>query len=78
MQMQWNISFVVEILLLFNYSWNPAGAIRAGRNPAAYKLLGETVNVNGLFSYLFSWTYVNCPFNTSFIVQHFHVFSGQF
>ncbi|XP_078157714.1 lysine-ketoglutarate reductase/saccharopine dehydrogenase bifunctional enzyme isoform X2 [Carex rostrata] len=33
--------------LAYKFSWNPAGAIRAGRNSAIYKLLGETVNVDG-------------------------------
>lgn len=32
------------------FSWNPAGAIRAGRNPATYKSQGETVHVNGKLS----------------------------
>lgn len=41
----------VELLsyqLLF--SWNPAGAIRAGRNPATYRSQGEIVHVDGKFS----------------------------
>ncbi|CAK9143275.1 unnamed protein product [Ilex paraguariensis] len=29
------------------FSWNPAGAIRAGRNPATYRYHGETIHVNG-------------------------------
>ncbi|KAF6139903.1 hypothetical protein GIB67_009750 [Kingdonia uniflora] len=33
--------------LAYKFSWNPAGAIRAGRNPATYKYLGEVVNVDG-------------------------------
>ncbi|MBA0755168.1 hypothetical protein Gogos_020063, partial [Gossypium gossypioides] len=33
--------------LAYKFSWNPAGAIRAGRNPATYKSQGETVHVNG-------------------------------
>ncbi|KAJ4792712.1 Lysine ketoglutarate reductase/saccharopine dehydrogenase [Rhynchospora pubera] len=33
--------------LAYKFSWNPAGAIRAGRNSAIYKLQGETVNVDG-------------------------------
>lgn len=28
-------------------SWNPAGAIRAGSNPATYRYEGETVKVEG-------------------------------
>ncbi|OVA02128.1 Saccharopine dehydrogenase / Homospermidine synthase [Macleaya cordata] len=31
----------------YKFSWNPAGAIRAGRNPATYKCLGETLHVDG-------------------------------
>ncbi|KAJ1418760.1 Saccharopine dehydrogenase, NADP binding domain [Sesbania bispinosa] len=30
-----------------NFSWNPVGAIRAGRNPATYKYCGETVHIDG-------------------------------
>ncbi|VAI50353.1 unnamed protein product [Triticum turgidum subsp. durum] len=33
--------------LAYKFSWSPAGAIRAGRNPAVYKFLGETINVDG-------------------------------
>lgn len=33
--------------LAYKFSWNPAGAIRAGRNPATYKSLGQTVHVDG-------------------------------
>ncbi|XVF35223.1 hypothetical protein REPUB_Repub18cG0127000 [Reevesia pubescens] len=33
--------------LAYKFSWNPAGAIRAGRNPATYKSQDETVHVNG-------------------------------
>ncbi|PPS11406.1 hypothetical protein GOBAR_AA09236 [Gossypium barbadense] len=33
--------------LAYKFSWNPAGAIKAGRNPATYKSQGETVHVNG-------------------------------
>ncbi|XP_057967291.1 alpha-aminoadipic semialdehyde synthase isoform X2 [Malania oleifera] len=33
--------------LAYKFSWSPAGAIRAGRNPAIYKLHGETIHVNG-------------------------------
>ncbi|KAG0485247.1 hypothetical protein HPP92_009326 [Vanilla planifolia] len=33
--------------LAYKFSWSPAGAIRAGRNPATYKYLGEVVNVDG-------------------------------
>lgn len=31
----------------YKFSWNPAGAIRAGRNPATYRSHGETVHVDG-------------------------------
>ncbi|KAI3991090.1 hypothetical protein MKX01_041309 [Papaver californicum] len=31
----------------YKFSWNPAGAIRAGRNPATYKYHGETMHVDG-------------------------------
>ncbi|GMJ07576.1 LYSINE-KETOGLUTARATE REDUCTASE/SACCHAROPINE DEHYDROGENASE, SACCHAROPINE DEHYDROGENASE [Hibiscus trionum] len=33
--------------LAYKFSWNPAGAIRVGQNPATYKSQGETVHVNG-------------------------------
>uniref|UniRef100_A0A1D1Z4G1 Alpha-aminoadipic semialdehyde synthase n=1 Tax=Anthurium amnicola TaxID=1678845 RepID=A0A1D1Z4G1_9ARAE len=33
--------------LAYKFSWNPAGAIRAGRNSATYKYLGKTVHVDG-------------------------------
>ncbi|XVE97810.1 hypothetical protein REPUB_Repub03eG0051000 [Reevesia pubescens] len=33
--------------LAFKFSWNPAGAIRVGRNPATDKSQDETVHVNG-------------------------------
>ncbi|XP_010527055.1 PREDICTED: alpha-aminoadipic semialdehyde synthase [Tarenaya hassleriana] len=33
--------------LAYKFSWNPAGAIRAGRNPATYKHNGETVHIDG-------------------------------
>ncbi|XP_022754742.1 alpha-aminoadipic semialdehyde synthase-like isoform X1 [Durio zibethinus] len=33
--------------LAYKFSWNPAGAIRAGQNPATYKSQDETVHVNG-------------------------------
>ncbi|XP_068660381.1 alpha-aminoadipic semialdehyde synthase isoform X2 [Aristolochia californica] len=33
--------------LAYKFSWNPAGAIRAGRNPATYMSNGETVYVDG-------------------------------
>ncbi|KAK1280738.1 Alpha-aminoadipic semialdehyde synthase [Acorus gramineus] len=33
--------------LAYKFSWNPAGAIKAGRNPALYKSLGEVVHVDG-------------------------------
>ncbi|KAI3835723.1 hypothetical protein MKW92_027642 [Papaver armeniacum] len=29
------------------FSWNPAGATRAGQNPATYKHSGETLHING-------------------------------
>lgn len=29
------------------FSWNPAGAIRAGRNPAKYKSNGDIIHVDG-------------------------------
>ncbi|XP_027333102.1 alpha-aminoadipic semialdehyde synthase isoform X2 [Abrus precatorius] len=34
-------------LLAYKFSWNPVGAIRAGRNPATYKYGGETVHIDG-------------------------------
>ncbi|XAR55198.1 Saccharopine dehydrogenase (NADP(+), L-lysine-forming) [Bertholletia excelsa] len=33
--------------LAYKFSWNPAGAIRAGRNPAIYRSCGVTVHVDG-------------------------------
>nr|AAN14410.1 bifunctional lysine-ketoglutarate reductase/saccharopine dehydrogenase [Gossypium hirsutum] len=33
--------------LAYKFSWNPAGAPKAGRNPATSKSQGETVHVNG-------------------------------
>ncbi|CAL9771345.1 unnamed protein product [Musa acuminata subsp. burmannicoides] len=33
--------------LAYKFSWNPAGALRAGRNSATYKYLGEIVHVDG-------------------------------
>ncbi|GJW49376.1 alpha-aminoadipic semialdehyde synthase, partial [Tanacetum coccineum] len=33
--------------LAYKFSWNPAGAIRAGQNPATYRQDGETVHVDG-------------------------------
>ncbi|KAJ6792728.1 alpha-aminoadipic semialdehyde synthase [Iris pallida] len=33
--------------LAYKFSWNPAGAIRAGRNPATYKSFGEIIHLNG-------------------------------
>ncbi|XP_042486504.1 alpha-aminoadipic semialdehyde synthase [Macadamia integrifolia] len=33
--------------LAYKFSWNPAGAIRAGRNPATYKSDGKIVHVDG-------------------------------
>ncbi|KAI3927028.1 hypothetical protein MKW92_052133 [Papaver armeniacum] len=31
----------------YKFSWNPAGAIKAGRNPATYKYCGEIMHVDG-------------------------------
>ncbi|MCV2423909.1 hypothetical protein LNV47_25350, partial [Paucibacter sp. DJ4R-1] len=31
----------------YKFSWNPAGALKAGRNPAVYKSHGEIIHVNG-------------------------------
>ncbi|KAG6488659.1 hypothetical protein ZIOFF_049908 [Zingiber officinale] len=33
--------------LAYKFSWNPAGALRAGRNSASYKLHGEILHVDG-------------------------------
>ncbi|KAL5698600.1 hypothetical protein ACHQM5_029617 [Ranunculus cassubicifolius] len=33
--------------LAYKFSWNPAGAIKAGRNPATYKSLGDIIHVDG-------------------------------
>ena len=37
----------MEYWLYFYFSWSPAGAIRAGRNPATYKSQGQIVHVDG-------------------------------
>ncbi|VVA10133.1 PREDICTED: alpha-aminoadipic semialdehyde [Prunus dulcis] len=37
--------------LAYKFSWSPAGAIRAGRNPATYKSRGEIVQVDGMNLY---------------------------
>ncbi|XXG81568.1 hypothetical protein AAC387_Pa09g2165 [Persea americana] len=33
--------------LAYKFSWNPASAIRVGRNSAIYKSLGETIHIDG-------------------------------
>ncbi|XP_052198511.1 alpha-aminoadipic semialdehyde synthase isoform X2 [Diospyros lotus] len=33
--------------LAYKFSWNPAGAIRAGQNPATYRSQGVTIHVDG-------------------------------
>uniref|UniRef100_A0A2N9ESA9 Saccharopine dehydrogenase-like C-terminal domain-containing protein n=1 Tax=Fagus sylvatica TaxID=28930 RepID=A0A2N9ESA9_FAGSY len=33
--------------LAYKFSWNPAGAIRAGLNPATYRSHGETLHIDG-------------------------------
>ncbi|KAK9705725.1 hypothetical protein RND81_07G077600 [Saponaria officinalis] len=33
--------------LAYKFSWNPAGAIRAGRNPATYRSAGEEIHISG-------------------------------
>jgi len=33
--------------LAYKFSWNPAGAVRSGKNPAVYKFLGEAIHVDG-------------------------------
>ncbi|XP_057538815.1 alpha-aminoadipic semialdehyde synthase isoform X2 [Amaranthus tricolor] len=33
--------------LAYKFSWNPAGALRAGRNPATYRSHGEVIQVSG-------------------------------
>ncbi|KAG2662088.1 hypothetical protein PVAP13_1KG526730 [Panicum virgatum] len=33
--------------LAYKFSWNPAGAVHSGKNPAVYKFLGETIHVDG-------------------------------
>ncbi|GMH03560.1 hypothetical protein Nepgr_005399 [Nepenthes gracilis] len=35
----------------YKFSWNPAGAIRAGRNPATYRSHGEEIHVSGEILY---------------------------
>lgn len=37
------VYFFIFVIL----SWSPAGAIRAGRNSATYKNLGEVIDVDG-------------------------------
>jgi hypothetical protein len=39
--------FEMLIVIFLLFSWNPAGALRAGKNPAVYKFLGETIHVDG-------------------------------
>jgi hypothetical protein len=52
--------------LVANYfSWNPVGAIRAGRNPATYKDHGKTVHIDGKLS--INWEY-NSMTATSMII----------
>jgi alpha-aminoadipic semialdehyde synthase len=34
--------------LAYKFSWNPAGAIRAGQNPAKYKSNGDIIHVDGM------------------------------
>jgi len=63
------ILYMIAYLLLFHllgiakmahlvanyFSWNPVGAIRAGRNPATYKYHGETLHIDGKL--LKNWEY---------------------
>jgi hypothetical protein len=37
----------ILIIIFLLFSWNPAGALRSGKNPAVYKFLGETIHVDG-------------------------------
>jgi hypothetical protein len=39
--------FEMLIVIFLLFSWNPAGALRTGKNPAVYKFLGETIHVDG-------------------------------
>jgi hypothetical protein len=41
------IFFEMLIIIFLFFSWNPAGALRSGKNPAVYKFLGETIHVDG-------------------------------
>jgi hypothetical protein len=42
--------FPEMVMVIFPlFSWNPAGAVRSGKNPAVYKFLGETIHVDGKF-----------------------------
>jgi hypothetical protein len=53
--MQQILPETIMVIFLF-LSWSPAGAIRAGRNPAVYKFLGEIIHVDGkLGPYLINW-----------------------
>ena len=49
-QILWNFSNISYFLKYV--SWNPAGAIRAGSNPATYRYEGKTVKVEGKLSTL--------------------------
>jgi len=39
--------FEMLIVIFLLFSWNPTGALRAGKNPAVYKFLGERIHVDG-------------------------------
>lgn len=48
-------------LTVIVFSWNPAGAIRSGRNPATYRYHGEIIHVNGELSPCRNHTIFNFP-----------------
>ncbi|XP_020531935.1 alpha-aminoadipic semialdehyde synthase isoform X1 [Amborella trichopoda] len=55
--------------LAYKFSWNPAGAIKAGRNPAKYKYQGEIIHVDGNALYD-SATRFQIPDLPAFALEH--------
>ncbi|XP_031489851.1 alpha-aminoadipic semialdehyde synthase isoform X4 [Nymphaea colorata] len=55
--------------LAYKFSWNPAGAIKAGCNPAIFKRQGETVSVKGDELYDFATT-IRFPHLPAFALEY--------
>ena len=53
------------------YSWNPAGALKAGRNPAVYKDEDKIINVPGKCFWMCLEVKLQCSFNNSSIMLNF-------